>query len=404
MKDTLAVIQGPANIEYILPVLLELGPEYVTCYCRPNFLEDNSLEAQTLRDHGFVLVPFSSQNDIPPHAFGFADIVGAARALNAPLVASMDRHIYYTHGTDANISPRPRSLMLYSSQRQLAHAMNGAVTACDEDNRPLWAVDVLGGEGVVAGLFHVREWGKKIYRDRELLKKNFAEQLGVTFDPAKPLLMYYNAERIPHPVAMEGLNRLSEYANVVAKCYYVDPPADVNFFAYKENRLSSGAYLPRFAADAVLCGCTSGVFTTSLMLGAHAIPFYTKYLDISGAQGVDGRAGKTINLRSFVPVLSQMPGYWDVLSCVAPLDIQSCDTIMERVTDEAYWRLYDEKIGEVCKAVFGEYYPENGAERAAKYIKNALQFGTFKTPEMARRKPVATSTLPFMKTPCPALL
>ena len=402
----LAVIDKFSIEAHVSPIMLQLGPEWVTYYCDSKSLHSNLSQGNFVKkllaanievvidnykkalSHPAILV------DSEYFAIGDGTISwpkGDTTPLASAIHSSGMKIIRYDHSTDSlQFWPAVEGFWLYSSEMQFFENVGHGTYMLDEKDRPVWGMSAKGGEGVNTGLLHMGEWLTKRETDKATLKAELAEQMQVAFDPALPLLVYYTSEYVLDREIDAGLMRLSEHANIVIKKYrsLSTYGQGKNIHIYPDDR-HSGVFLPRFAADAVLAGYGSGTLTTSIMLGLRTIPVFTQHVDRLGLGGkdvpnIDFYRKRASSLKQRFTSFTNFLVKPHSLICrhITPLNIMATEMLLQRVHDAAYWEAYDANIQHVAQNIFGECRLD-GHILAAEYIKNVVQYGTLLPKDIA---------------------
>jgi hypothetical protein len=395
----LAVVDWFTGINFTMSILLELGGKHSTYYCSHVTIKDFPKEIRILAKNNIDIVVDDYELALF-HSCMLSDIwyywhfnnrnIGH-RAFFEIALEKKIKMIYYTHGTDDVPSPPSGSYMLYSSERQFYQGMGKSKYMLDECGKPVWAVNTDGGEGVVAGIIHLGDWAHA-KDSKSDLKRQLAQQLGVNFDPDLPLLVYYTCSSNDYKEADIGLSKLSECANVLIKTKSNGPSyaEGKNICIFSDKYW--GTWLPRFAADYFLAGCGSGALSTAVMLGLPVIPVYTQFFDtfrLGGADAGDRQQDATAQrLKSFP--LGTKGVNSSIVKYITPIRMSDTERIVERLHDAEYWKNYEENIHAIQCSIWGRYYTQDAAARAAAYIKNILQHGTMLPSEIAAlNKPFA---------------
>ena len=392
----LAVVDLFTGLNFAMPLLRELGGKHCTYYCSHATIKDFPKEVRGIAQHNIDIVV----DDYEPallHSCMLADIWyywikhDRNRAFFELALERKMKMIYYTHGTDAVPAPHPGSYMLYSSERQFYQGMGKSTYMLDAGGLPVWAVKADGGEGVIAGIMHLGDWAL-MRGSKADLKRQLAQQLGMEFDPALPLLVYYTCSSNAHQEADIGLARLSAYANVLIKSKSNGPcyAEGNNIFIFSDKYW--GTWLPKFAADYFLTGCDSGALSTAVMLGLPVIPVYTRHIDTLHRGGVDAgdaqHDAKTQRFKSFPQGIKGVNA--SIMKYITPVCISDTGMIVDRIHDAEYWQSYEKNIQAIQRRIFGRYYTQDAAARAAASVKNLLQHGTLLSPDIAAlNKPFA---------------
>ena len=385
----LAVVDWFTGINYALPILLELGGNHCTYYCSHITIRDFSREISIIARKQIDIVVDGYESALF-HSCMLADIWHywtrntPNRAFFELALERKMNMLYYSHGTDAVPSPHPGSHMLYSSERQFYHGMGTGRYMLDESGMPVWAVKEDGGEGVIAGIIHLGEWAQ-VKDSKADLKRRLARRLGMNFDPALPLLVYYTCSSNDHKEADIGLAKLAAHANVLIKSKSNGPcyAEGKNIFLFSDKYW--GTWLPKFAADYFLTGCDSGALSTALMLGLPVIPVYTQYIDTLHHGGADaGDIQQGAARRRFRAFPQGIRGVnFSIIKDITPICLSDTGMIMDRIRDGEYWKRYEENVPAIQDRIFGRYYTQDAAARAAAAIKNMLQHGTLLSPDIA---------------------
>ena len=127
----------------------------------------------------------------------------------------------------------------------------------------------------------------------------------------------------------------------------------------------------RFAADIILTSPLSGVFTTSLLLRQHVMPFLTWHQ--SAARDHNAFAPWKARL----PPADALPELHIARKLGGPFDNKTLHAMQKNMDNPHYWQRYDAAQEALLRGFFGDYRIEGAALRAAHGLLNVARSGVF---------------------------
>ena len=406
--NKLAVLDWFTQINFAMPMMLELGGKYCTYYCNHETIREFPKEIKKMSSTNIEII-VDNHTLALCHSCMLSDIWHSWRAADHrpffEVALETMKMVYYTHGTDAVFSPPKGAYMLYSSDWQFYRGMGKSRYMLDERDMPVWAAKAKGGEGAIAGLIHLGDWAHRKDSKAEC-RRQLAQQLGISFDPALPLFVYYTSLDNDHKEMDIGLAKLSEHANILIKDRVGLPSYAEGKNIFKFTDTYWGAWLPRFSADCILAGYSSGSLSTAVMLGFPVIPVYTQLIDALHQGGSDNMHDRQLDVHTqrFKSFTEGIKGiYSEIMKYITPISISATEMILDRIHDADYWKRYEAHITSIQHSIFGRHYTEEAPARAAAYVQNILQRGTMLSADIAAlNKPF--EGLPVIQHSCSAVL
>lgn len=406
--EQLAVIMELLNLaDRMVPILESLGPSRVSVYCHESYLKHNRQLMDMIESKGFKVlaandgdrdftvashhrvflteagyweepIPENHQSLSPRHR----QIYEAQRLVNG-----LDKKGKLLLGYTYSLEQRPSDLSLRSGrffmspfEEMFFQCIGPGTILCNRDGEPEMGWSANGAELATIGQAHVLKKHQALGQlDKKDLQKELQLRLGVSFKPGQPLALYWTTRGNETAAVDRGLPRLAERINLLVKTLPPDNMGTASGFNTAYCRLDHPGiftsddfdlnWLLRYAADVNLLDPWSGGFYTTLMLGIRSIIAHsTRFLEVEPPYPVN-----------YTYFLGDSHCLWaKVTRCLAPINIEATEMLLDRIQDQDYWLEYDRNINRIATGVLGRYWlGEEAADRAAVFIKRLLDQGTF---------------------------
>lgn len=376
-KDKLALFSSNLKkIKYILPVIKCLPPDFVDIIISNNEDAKEIIEKYKLQDYNIIY----DEEKLKEYQYILLD---TNALFYSEKIRNLDSFfIGYLHSTDTHPAAHVQnclSMLISASKNQMAKPEILPCASLLEKNT-LPAHADFKCEVCYTGPYHLGDFLKKRHEGNSGLKAELAKELEIEIPENKPLVFMLEDEN-SHPGQLAyAANRMSEYATVIFKTLL--PIADPRLKKFSSNvhiiRGPLAPNLPRFAADFVCCGYTSGSFTTSVMLGQNVLPYYSRLVTVRRPfpyfpmeRYDDCMKMPKQNFRSAVQTIySRFYAEGKLLDLVKPKAFASA------IQGTEYRDWYHAILPSLQKEAFGDYLLDDAPQKTADYIMQFVKEGT----------------------------
>lgn len=375
----LAVYLAARGLLYFRHVLSHLPADEVDILVpRALSLEDGPRNPSlaSLRDHGYVILP----DDAARGPYGALAVAGAPDLRNHPHLALLaERRVLMLHATTflPQLAHAEYSHFLCMHENQARQAAGAAACPPPSTAEQTQAAQ----EFAHAGLYQLGEWETRRHENKNALRRELAQGLGIAMPSEKRIVFYCGGLLDCPQEQIRTVLRLSRQYFVIFKPYYFLPEHQALLgspsIAAIQDTLSIAPGCMRFAADVILASPLSGVFTTCLMLGLPVLPLLTEHQALPHAR------------ETFVPWQDSLAAHHEEQRLAGLLggifSTGRLPVLEKRLEDGAYWREYAECLPRVQREFFGRYATEGAARHAARLLLRVALRGSFGADLFLRR-------------------
>lgn len=296
--------------------------------------------------------------------YGAVGVAGYHDLKQHPALASLaDRYIFLLHASSFIFLPddAPFTHVLCQFPRQI----NLGEIPLPDTVRELYP----------AGPYQLGEWDSLRHLPQRLRLELLQKELGTAVPPDRELILYCGGLHDQPSEQIDAVRQLADTRTVLFKPFYDHPAYEalsgIAGIHLIRNSVQISPNAMRFAADVILTSPLSGVFTTSLLLRQHVMPFLTWHQ--SSVRERDTFAP----WKSRLPLEDPLPELHIARKLGGPFDNKTLSTLKKHLDNPRYWQDYGIAQGALLRGFFGDYRIEGAALRAARGLLNVARSGVF---------------------------
>lgn len=359
----LALYLAPRSLLYFLHVIDRMPVDAVDIFVPDSLLREDGDSCPAFRELAEKGCHFFPVGQAKGH-YGAVGVAGYADMTQHPALAALaERHIFLLHASTYlflvdNDIPYTHILCQFPNQINLGEI---PVPPAVREIHP-------------AGPYQLGEWEALRHLPKQRLRALLQKKLGIPVPPDRKLVLYCGGLHDHPQEQLDAVRRLAATRTVLFKPYWDNPLFDSlagHPGVHLINTIHVSPNAMRFAADCIVTSPLSGVFTTSLLLRQHVLPFLTCHQD-----SVQER-------NSFAPWRQRMsqdnlrPDLHIARLLGGPFDNTTLRAMVENMDSPQCRQAYTAKQRSILPTFFGDYRIEGAAERAARGLLNVARFGTF---------------------------
>lgn len=292
------------------------------------------------------------------------------------------------HGMDAQLTKSylPKiSAFIYPYEKAAAHnskKMTGnQITSASAKDRV---------EIAYTGPYHC---GDSLSLDREYCRKLLKEKYNIEYDPQKPIVFMLESECSDMNQIVDCANKISEYANIIFKPWYILQNQKVvkrispNVHLIKDTAFNN--YILRFSADVILANFYSGSALTTILLGQNLISYNSA---MEKLKWPSRRNDPLVPFKEFLKVPEAVLDWKERISDdLSPenkfraifyrndlfIDLDADEKIKDAILGIKYNEKYRQLLPYMQDTLFGKYNAPDAAKLTAELLTDYIHNDTF---------------------------
>ena len=363
----LALYLAPRSLLYFRHVIGHMPADAVDIFVPDDLVRDGGDDCPAFRelaDAGYRFLPVGQAGG----SYGAVGVAGQQDLERCPALAALSaRRILLLHASAfvflPDDAPFTHVLCQYAKQIDL-----GKPPAAQPDGRPVREI-------FPAGTYQLGPWEDRRQLPRERLRQLLEEHLDAPVPADRELLLYCGGLLDQPREHIDAVRQLAACRTVLFKPFYDHPVYEaldgMDGVHLIRDSIHVSPNAMRFAADVILTSPLSGVFTTSLLLRQHVMPFLTWHQSASR----DHNAFAPWKAR--MPPADALPELHIARKLGGPFDNKTLHAMQKNMDNPHYWQRYDAAQQALLRGFFGDYRIEGAALRAARGLLDVARSGVF---------------------------
>lgn len=366
----LALYLAPRSLLYFRYVIGHMPVDDVDIFVPESLLREDRARCPALRELTALGYRFLSVEQAEGR-YGAVGVAGREDLENHPNLFSLaGRRILMLHASAfvfiPDDAPFTHVLCQFAKQINL-----GKQPSARKNGKPVREV-------FPAGTYQLGPWESRRHLPRERLRRLLEEHLDAPVPADRELILYCGGLYDQPEEHVDAVRQLSAARTVLFKPFYDHPAYEsltgLPFVHTIRDSVHISPNVMRFAADTILASPLSGVFTTSLILRLHVLPFLTWH------QSASRDRHSFAPWKARLPPADALPELHIARKLGGPFDNKTLHVMQKNMDNPHYRHSCDTARQALLSAFFGPCRIEGAAERAAGGLLNAARFGSF-TPD-----------------------